>query len=120
MILDMIARLPELTEVDGSMFPLEELDDTTKGTRSWHGAGLIVLVVNNNYNVQGFIFIPWFDTSPKKLRLQRITLTPSLSGVHVAFHHRDLFTIGYLPAVLHFPNGVSLFGFAKRILLLAD
>ena len=42
MILDMIARLPELTEVDGSMFPLEELDDTTKGTRSWHGAGLVV------------------------------------------------------------------------------
>ena len=31
MILDMIARLPELTEVDGSMIPLEEHDDTTKG-----------------------------------------------------------------------------------------
>jgi hypothetical protein len=30
MILDMIARLPELTEVDGSMTPLEELDDSTK------------------------------------------------------------------------------------------
>ena len=74
MILDMIARLPELTEVDGSMFPLEELDDTTKGTRSWHGAGLVVLVVNRNYNVQGFIFIPWIDTSLTRLRLQRIIL----------------------------------------------
>jgi hypothetical protein len=31
MILDMVTRLPELTEVDGSMAPLEELDDSTKG-----------------------------------------------------------------------------------------
>jgi len=37
MILDMITRLSELTEVDESVVPLEELDDTTK-TRSWHGA----------------------------------------------------------------------------------
>ena len=40
MILDMIARLSILTEVDGSMNPLEELDDTTKGLERWHGAGL--------------------------------------------------------------------------------
>ena len=37
MILDMIARLSGLMEVDGSMVHLEELDDTTK-TQSWHGA----------------------------------------------------------------------------------
>ena len=43
MILDMIARLPELTEVDGSMAPLEELDDSTKrDSKRWHGAGLVV------------------------------------------------------------------------------
>ena len=41
MILNMITRLSELTEVDGSMTPLEELDDTTKGLESWHGAGCI-------------------------------------------------------------------------------
>jgi hypothetical protein len=32
-------RLPELTEVDGSMVPLEELDDSTKGLDVCHGAG---------------------------------------------------------------------------------
>jgi hypothetical protein len=42
MILDMIARLSILTEVDGSMFPLEELDDTTKKD-SKLGTGPIVL-----------------------------------------------------------------------------
>ena len=46
MILNMITRLSELTEVDGSMTPLEELDDTTKGLEGWHGAGCIDLVVN--------------------------------------------------------------------------
>jgi hypothetical protein len=33
-------RLPVLTEVDGSMNPLEELDDTTKNSRVWRKAGL--------------------------------------------------------------------------------
>jgi hypothetical protein len=32
-------RLPVLMEVDGSMAPLEELDDSTKGLDVWHGAG---------------------------------------------------------------------------------
>jgi hypothetical protein len=35
-------RLPVLTEVDGSMGPLEELDDSTKGLDVWHGAGFVV------------------------------------------------------------------------------
>jgi hypothetical protein len=30
--------LPVLTEVDGSMASLEELDDSTKGLDVWHGA----------------------------------------------------------------------------------
>ena len=51
MILNMITRLSELTEVDGSMTPLEELDDTTKGLESWRGAGCIDLVVN--------LFLQW-------------------------------------------------------------
>ena len=58
MILNMIIRLSELTEVDGSMTPLKELDDTTKGLESWHGAGCIDLVVNAYYNGRGSIFIP--------------------------------------------------------------
>jgi hypothetical protein len=33
-------RLPVLTEVDGSINPLEELDDTTKDSRVWRKAGL--------------------------------------------------------------------------------
>jgi hypothetical protein len=33
--------LSVLTEVDGSMIPLEELDDSTKGLEGWHGAGLL-------------------------------------------------------------------------------
>ena len=37
MILDMIARLPGLTEVDGSMIPLEEHDDTTKDSKGGTG-----------------------------------------------------------------------------------
>jgi hypothetical protein len=35
-------RLPVLTEVDGSMAPLEELDDTTKGLEVWLGVGFVV------------------------------------------------------------------------------
>jgi hypothetical protein len=33
--------LSVLTEVDGSMAPLEELDDSNKGLESWHRAGLL-------------------------------------------------------------------------------
>jgi hypothetical protein len=29
-------------EVDGSMAPLEELDDSTKGLDVWHGAHFVV------------------------------------------------------------------------------
>ena len=58
MILNMITRLSELMEVDGSMTPLEKLDDTTKGLESRHGAGCIDLVVNAYYNGRWSIFIP--------------------------------------------------------------
>jgi hypothetical protein len=34
--------VPVLTEVDGSMAPLEELDDSTKGLEVWHMAGFVV------------------------------------------------------------------------------
>jgi hypothetical protein len=34
--------LSVLTEVDGSIVPLEELDDSTKRLDVWHGAGFVV------------------------------------------------------------------------------
>ena len=58
MILDMITRLPVLTEVDGSMIPLKALDDTTIRTRRWHGAGCIDVVVNNFTMVEGLYLYP--------------------------------------------------------------
>jgi hypothetical protein len=51
-------RLSVLTEVDRSMAPLKELDDSTKGLHSWHGAGLVVKMFDPYYRHQGFIFIP--------------------------------------------------------------
>jgi hypothetical protein len=51
-------RLPVLTEVDGSMIPLEELDDSTKGLDVWHRAGFVVNIFDRYYKHQGFIFIP--------------------------------------------------------------
>ena len=74
MILDMITRLPGLTVVDGSISPLEELDDSTKGTRKVAWGQLVVLIDWFRYNASGFIFIPWSYTSPSQLRLTRIIL----------------------------------------------
>ena len=71
MILNMITRLSELTEVDGSMTPLEELDDTTKGLESWHGAGCIDLVVYPITMVEGQYLYPRRNTSPKRLRFTK-------------------------------------------------
>jgi hypothetical protein len=34
--------LPVLTEINRSMAPLEELDDSTKGLEVWHRAGFVV------------------------------------------------------------------------------
>ena len=99
MILDMIARLPGLTEVDGSINPLEENrrhDKDLKLARDWFdciGCGLY-------YNASGFIFIPWNYTSPSQLRLTRNTsLNPDNFGFkpsqspyprrHVTFHNRQ-------------------------------
>jgi hypothetical protein len=45
-------------EVNGTMAPLEELDDSTKGLDVWHGAGFVVYMFDSYYRHQGFIFIP--------------------------------------------------------------
>ena len=68
MILDMIQGCRILTEVDGSMIPLEELDDTTKGLERWRGAGLVVLVVYFTM-AEGVYLYPGRNTNPKRLRL---------------------------------------------------
>jgi hypothetical protein len=72
MILDMIARLPGLTEVDGSNSPLGRTRRTRlKGLES--GTGPVVCCIDcSYYNVSGFIFIPWNYMSPSRLRLTRI------------------------------------------------
>jgi hypothetical protein len=41
-------------EVDGSMAPLEELDDSTKGLKGWHGAGLLWNCSIPITNIMGF------------------------------------------------------------------
>jgi hypothetical protein len=60
--------LPVLTEVDGSMNPLEELDDTTKGLESF---GIKPVCYENvfdyNYIHPGFIFIPCRGMTPGRL-----------------------------------------------------
>jgi hypothetical protein len=51
-------RLPVLTEVDGSMAPLEELDDSTKGLEKVVQGRFVVKLFDTYYRHQGFIFIP--------------------------------------------------------------
>ena len=72
MILDMIARLPGLTEVDGSNSPLGRTRRTRlKGLES--GTGPVDCCIDcPYYNVSGFIFIPWNNMNPSRLRLTRI------------------------------------------------
>ena len=55
------------------MTPLEELDDTTKGLESWHGAGCIDLVVNPYYNGRGSIFIPWTKHESQRTTIHKGT-----------------------------------------------
>jgi hypothetical protein len=49
--------LPILTEVDGSMAPLEELDDSTKGLEKVARGRFVVELFDPYYKHQGFIFI---------------------------------------------------------------
>ena len=55
------------------MTPLEELDDTTKGLESRHGAGCIDLVVNPYYNGRGSIFIPQTKHESQKTTIYKGT-----------------------------------------------
>ena len=58
MILDMIARLPGLTEVDGSMIPLEEHDDTTRDSKLARGRfGCIDLIVYISITMAGGLYL---------------------------------------------------------------
>ena len=63
MILDMITRLPGLKEVNGSIVPLEELNDTI-GLESWHGAGFVVFGCEQSITIAGVLYLyPRLDTS---------------------------------------------------------
>jgi hypothetical protein len=52
------------------MAPLEELDESTKGLKSWHGAGFVVKLFDAYYKHQGFILYPCPNTTPGRLRVQ--------------------------------------------------
>jgi hypothetical protein len=99
-------RLPVLTEVDGSMAPLEELDDSTKGLKVWHGAGFVVKMFDPYYRHQGLYLYPCPNTTPSRLRVQHLIpklmlqrqcpsrtrhqFVPSLYPGHVITHSRKL------------------------------
>jgi hypothetical protein len=63
-------RLPVLTEVDGSMAPLEELDDSTKGLEGWHRVGLLWNCSMPITNTKGLYIYPCPNTTPGRLRVQ--------------------------------------------------
>jgi hypothetical protein len=65
-------RLPVLTEVDGSMAPLEELDDSTKGLEGWHGAGLLWNCSIPITNTKGLYLYPCPNTTPSRPRVQHL------------------------------------------------
>jgi hypothetical protein len=64
MILDMIARLPGLTEVDGSISPLEELDDSTWTRKDGTGPVCVLISVDSYNGRTPFIFIGLLDLGP--------------------------------------------------------
>ena len=110
MILDMVTRLPELTEVDGSMTPLEELDDSTKRDSKKVALGRFGCIWLLSITMtKGLYLYPGTNTSSTMLRLRvitsrnRITLAPSLPGVHVVVRHHDF----PLNRLFHLPFSVS-------------
>jgi hypothetical protein len=65
-------RLPLLTEVDGSMIPLEELDDSTKGLEGWHRASLLWNCSIPITNTNGSYLYPCPNTTPSRPRVQHL------------------------------------------------
>jgi hypothetical protein len=102
---------PVLTEVDGSMAPLKELDDSTKGLESWHWAGLLWNCSIRITNTKGSYLYPCPNMSPSRQRLQhslpklmpqhqfpsrtRHQFVPYLHSSHIITYSRML----YLPSV---------------------
>jgi hypothetical protein len=99
-------RLSVLTEVDGSIAPLEELDDSTKGLESWHGADLLLNCSMPITNTKGSYLYPCLNTNPSRPRLQHLLpklmrrrqcssrtrhqFVPSLHSSHVIMYSRML------------------------------
>jgi hypothetical protein len=65
-------RFPVLTEVDGSMAPLEELDDSTKGLEGWHRAGLLWNCSIPITNSKGLYLYPCPNTTPSRSWVQHL------------------------------------------------
>jgi hypothetical protein len=89
-------RLPVLTEVDGSMAPLEELDDSTKGLKRWHGAGLLWNCSIPITNTKGLYLYPCPNTTPGRLRVQH-SLPKLMSQRQCPSHTRHQFVASLYP-----------------------
>jgi hypothetical protein len=63
-------RLPVLTEVDESMAPLEELDDSTKVLEGWRKAGLLWSCSITITNTKGLYLYSCPNTTSSRSRVQ--------------------------------------------------
>jgi hypothetical protein len=54
------------------MIPLEELDDSTKGVESWHGAGLLLICSIPITKTKGLYLYPCPNTTPGRPRVQHL------------------------------------------------
>ena len=119
MILDMIARLSELTEVDGLIAPLRRTRRLDKRDSKLARGRFDCIDCLSLYNASGLIFIPWNHTNPSRLRL---TKNISLDNFgfkplrnpcpcrHVAFHNQQSSLSIFVIRHLRFPlaNGVQI------------
>jgi hypothetical protein len=100
------ARLPVLTELDGSMAPHEELNDSTKGLEGWRRSGLLWNCSIPITNTKGLYLYPCPNTTHGRPRVQhslpkliprhqcpsrtRHQFVPSLYSGHVITYSRML------------------------------
>jgi hypothetical protein len=107
--------LPVLTEVDGSMIPLEELDDSTKGLEGWHGAGLLWNCSIPITNTKGSYLYPCPNMTPDQLRVQHLIPKLMLRCQCLSYTRHQFVPSFYLGHVitysrkLHFKNANSPF-----------
>jgi hypothetical protein len=98
-------------EVDGSMAPLEELDDSTKGLEGWHMAGLLCIFSIPVTNTKGLYLYPCPNTTPGRLRVQH-SLPKLMSRRQCPSRTRHQFVPSLYPD--HVITYSRMFSFFKR------